>query len=113
MGGMVLSERHPTPWTLTHWDQGCIIHDAQGDMVETVYTGREIAEQIVTSANSHAALVKALTNLVAMDSRALPTPYGHDCQWCGACCGRAVADANEALALVQNSEPSRAKSGAS
>jgi hypothetical protein len=48
----------PGPWTLTKFDQGFMIHDADGNLVETVYTGEANARLIAAAPDLYAALEK-------------------------------------------------------
>jgi hypothetical protein len=49
----------PGPWTLTKFDQGFMIHDADGNLVETVYTGEANARLIAAAPDLYAALKRS------------------------------------------------------
>ena len=42
-------------------------------------------------------MVQALRNFMACHEMTLPTPYGHDCQWCGNRAMRSVVEARAAI----------------
>jgi hypothetical protein len=61
----------------------------------------EDAAFIALAVNNLASLREALANFRAMEARDLPTPYGHDCQWCSACVHKAKREADSALWLSE------------
>ena len=105
-----MSRISPLPWKM---ENGCIV-TAENDVLPVCGiaqthgdvpkgdVSRGNAEFIVRAVNCHEELLTALKNLMARELLTIPTPYGHDCAWCGNCYYRAEREALEAIVRAEN-----------
>lgn len=109
-------EQEPAVRELHHWPE--IYHTANGYKVqcECGWNSKSIKgidpdeglkvmwkEHVASAAQPPQELVSLREALIARDAldRGLPTPWGHDCEWCGACVERVYELKRVALALTR------------
>ena len=94
---------------MSNWNETCSQspankagHDEDcGAIIASWQQRAEAAEaKLVEAQKDTERLIRALRNFMACHEMTLPTPYGHDCQWCGNCAACSVVEARAAIAIL-------------